>query len=52
MLAAAANIYAAYIATSRVSDGQENEWMDRAISAAFRMTRVIDSSVQADKEID
>lgn len=52
LLSAAASIYAAYLASDKVPAGQEDQWMDRSIQAAFRMCRVIDASVQADKELD
>jgi hypothetical protein len=52
LLTAAATIYSGYLAAGKVPEGQEDQWMDRAMQAAFRMCRVIDASVQADKEID
>lgn len=52
ILSASATIYAAYIAADKVPEGQESDWMDRSIKAAFRMCRVIDASVQSDKELD
>ena len=52
IVTAAATIYAAYIVAGRVEDGQEAAWMDRALKAAFRIAKVTDETVQADKELD
>lgn len=52
LVSAAATIYAAYISSGRVADGEEAAWMDRAIKAAVRIARVTDESVQADKDLD
>lgn len=52
LVTAAATIYAAYITAGRVTEGQEAEFMDRAIQAAIRIAKVTDGSVQADKEFD
>lgn len=52
IVTAAATIYAAYIAGGVVEDGQENAWMDRALKAAFRIAKVTDETVQADRELD
>lgn len=49
---AASVIYAAYITTGRVEDGQEAVWMERSIKAAIRIARTTDEAVQADKEVD
>lgn len=35
-----------------VADGKEAAWMDRALKAAFRIAKVTDETVQADKELD
>jgi hypothetical protein len=51
ILLAAATIYAAYLTADKVPNGEE-ELMNQSIKAAFRMCRVIDASVQADKELD
>lgn len=52
LVTAAATIYAAYIARGLVEEGKENAWMDRALKAAFRIAKVTDETVQADKELD
>lgn len=51
LVTAAATIYAAYIAAGKVETGQEKQWMDAAIQAAFRIATVVDASVMADKEL-
>ena len=52
IVAAAATIYAAYIAAGRVEDGKKSAWMDRALKAAFQIAKKTDETVQADKELD
>lgn len=52
IVTAAATIYAAYITRGVVEDGKENAWMDRALKAAFRIAKVTDDTVQADRELD
>jgi len=47
----AANIYAAYIATGRVSAGQEQEWMRRSIQEAFTIARLTDEALHCDTEM-
>ena len=48
----AAHIYAAYITSGRAGEGQEAEWMERAIRDAIRIARIVDDNVQADNEFD
>ena len=52
IIAAAANIYAAYISAGRVEDAQESEWMERSIREAIRIARTVDESIQSDAEMD
>jgi hypothetical protein len=52
LTSAASRIYAAYITAGRVDEGQEKQWMDRAIREAIRIGRIIDESVQSDGEFD
>ena len=52
IVTAAATIYAAYIVAGHIKDGQEAAWMDRALKATFRIAKVTDETVQADKELD
>ncbi|MEI8379710.1 MAG: hypothetical protein WCJ09_06255 [Planctomycetota bacterium] len=51
LISAAATIYAGYLATGKVAEGEENHWMDQAIKAAFRIATVVDASIVADKEM-
>lgn len=48
---AAATIYAAYLTTGRVPEGEENEWLKRSIQEAVRIARITDDNVMADKEV-
>lgn len=48
---AAATIYAGYLASGRVSDGGETEWIKQSIKDAIRMARWTDDAVQADTEV-
>lgn len=48
----AAQIYAAYITAGRVSEGEEDAWMDRSINEAVRIAQAVDRSVIAEDEVD
>jgi len=48
---AAAHIYAAYIMSGRVNDGQEQRWIERSIREAFRIAQLTDDAIQSDKEM-
>jgi len=47
----AGQIYAAYIAAGKVTEGAETEWMTRSIREALRIARTVDDTIQADQEI-
>jgi hypothetical protein len=47
----AAHIYAAYIAVGRVMEGQEQQWMERAIREALLIARLTDDAIQSDNEM-
>ena len=47
---AAAEIYSAYIIAGRVPEGQEKEWMERAIREAAWIARTTDDAIQSDNE--
>ncbi|MCI0461876.1 MAG: hypothetical protein L0Z62_33410 [Gemmataceae bacterium] len=47
----AAYIYAAYVASGRVPEGREQEWMQRAIREAFLIARMTDEAIQSDTEM-
>lgn len=48
----AATIYAAYLATGRVAEGTEREWIDRSIREAFMIARLTDEAIQSDTELN
>lgn len=48
---AAAQIYAAYISSGRVTEGHEKDWMDRSLREAYRLIRLADEAVQSDDEL-
>ena len=47
----AAYIYAAYIAAARVPEGQEQDWMRRAIGEAFTIARLTDEAIHSETEM-
>ena len=47
----AAVIYAAYITAGRVAEGQEEQWMQRAMREAFRIAQITDEAIQSDTEL-
>ena len=49
---AAANIYTAYISAGRVTEGNEEEWIDRSIKEAISIARKTDATIQSDSELD
>ena len=50
--AGAIQIYSAYIAAGRVSEGQEDQWMSRAIKEAIKITTSTDAAVISDDEVE
>ena len=49
---AAAQIYAAYITSGRVTDGDEAIWMQRSIKEAVMIGEATDNTIISDDEID
>lgn len=49
---AAANIYAAYITTGRVNEGEEDQWMQKALRDAVRLAQATDKLIVSDGEFD
>lgn len=49
---AASQIYAAYITTGRVTDGDEAKWMRRSIREALQIAAATDQAIVADDEVD
>jgi hypothetical protein len=48
---AAAQIYAAYVASERVPDDDVDTWLKRSIREAITIARIVDVSVQSDQEL-
>ena len=51
IVAAAANIYAAYISSNRVVEGEEEAWRQRSIEEAIWIAAKTDEKVQSDNEM-
>ena len=51
LLAAATRIYAAYVVSGQVADGQEDGWRARSVREAIWIAQQIDEKVLADEEI-
>ena len=49
---AASRIYAAYIASGKVVENSEDEWIKRSIREAVKMALATDASVISDDEIE
>ena len=49
---ASTRIYAAYIASGRVPEGEESSWMKRSIREAILIARATDDAVVSDDEMD
>lgn len=49
---AAANIYAAYITSGQVSQGEEDQWMQKALRDAVRLAQATDKLIVSDGEFD
>jgi hypothetical protein len=52
VIEAAATIYAGYISSGRVGEGQEAEYIQRSIREAIQIAKITDRVVIADEEID
>jgi len=48
---AAAQIYSAYLATGRVKEGSEKEWMKRALEESLWMAQNAEDMIQSDNEM-
>ena len=48
----AGNIYAAYLSASKVREGDEKKWLDRALTEAIQLAQLTDARVQSDSELD
>lgn len=47
---AASTIYAAYISSGRVNDGEEKTWMEKSIREAIQIAKTADAAIQSDGE--
>lgn len=52
VLGAAAQIYAAYISSGKVIDGEEDQWMSRSIKEAIRLAVATDDAIISDNEVE
>ncbi|MDE0864218.1 MAG: hypothetical protein OSA98_10550 [Rubripirellula sp.] len=52
VIAAAAQIYAAYISAGRVSEGEEQQWMTRSIKEAIKIASATDNAIVSDDEVE
>lgn len=48
----AGRIYAAYLATGKIIDGQEQQCMQRSLREAVQLAQMTDQYVQSDAELD
>ena len=48
---AASRIYAAYIASGHVTEGNEDDMLDRSITEALKMAQRVEEAVQSDREL-
>ena len=51
LLAAASRIYAAYVVSGQVAEGQEDGWRTRSVREAIWIAQQVDDTVLADDEI-
>ena len=52
VISAAVQIYCSYISTSRVEEGDEDQWMSRSIKEAIKIATATDSAIISDDEVD
>jgi hypothetical protein len=48
---AAANIFASYVASGKVTDANENEMILKAIKTSITICSIVDKNVRSDEEI-
>lgn len=48
----AGGIYAAYLAAHRVSEGKEEEWIQRALREATQLAQLTEQALISDTELD
>ena len=52
VIQAASTIYAAYIRTGNVAEGDEKKWMQRAIREAIYIAKTTDTNIRSDHEME
>lgn len=50
VVAAAAQIYAAYISSGKVTQGAERDWMQHSVRQAIHLAQLTDQLIQSDDE--
>jgi hypothetical protein len=51
LLHAASRIYAAYIASGHVTEGNEDDMLDRSLAEALKLAQLAEEAVQSDREL-
>jgi hypothetical protein len=51
LVAAASRLYAAYIVSGQIGEGQEQGWRERAVREAVLIAQRLDDSVSTDNEL-
>lgn len=51
LVAAASRLYAAYIVSGQVGEGQEQGWLERAVREAVSIALQVEDTVSADDEL-
>lgn len=51
IIRAAADIYSGYLASGRVQEGQEADYLKRSIIDAIRIADTVDEQIQSDDEV-
>ncbi|MGI8981586.1 MAG: hypothetical protein ACR2FY_20355 [Pirellulaceae bacterium] len=51
LVAAASRIYAAYIVSGQIGEGQEQGWIERAVREAVSIAQQMDDTVAVDDEL-
>ena len=52
VVAAASQIYAAYITAGKVTDGDEDKWIAKSIKEAIRLAIATDDAIISDDEVE
>jgi hypothetical protein len=52
VFSSASRIYAGYVASGKVTEGHEHQWMERAMRDAMQLAQMTEKLVQSDAELD